>query len=266
MTWNSIEISINMSTLAGSFIARFCTRIFEYGSASLLTLPVEIRLAIWKYVIPQVVEVIVPGNYEASEHIRWDYFQLPQNPRLPLLLTNKQLEEEVVDNTPPTTLVVRCHDIHHLHEWLETSTLHEKKLVGRIRIDDQVIEDLGQEKRSERRASSHERWVNYFADGLVCYYRHVKLLGSELTCRYHQGYLDATFEVGVCHDLKRKWELGRYESGLPSDTLCRTVTKPLRQTVRVTAYKAGDSQLGQRPIEVLVGQAQGYWCIPDPSW
>ena len=222
--------------------------------ASLLTLPVEIRLAIWEYVIPQVIEVLAPSSCdEAGEHIRWE---MPQNPRLPFLLTNKQLGQELVDKSPPTTLIVRCHEMDHLCKWLETSTLHDKKLVGRIRIENQEIEDIRQSRRSERRASAHEWWVNNLANVLVYFYRQVKLIGSELTCRYHQGYLDAMFEVRDCHDLKTNREFRRYESG---------VMNPLRQTVRVTAYNAGDTELGQNPIEVIVGQAQGHWWHSDPS-
>ena len=232
------------------------------AAASLLTLPVEIRLAIWKYVVPRTVEAIVPGNYEAGEHTRWDYIQLPQNARLPLLLTNKQAKDEV-EKLSPTTLVLRCRDTQHLDEWLERSTLHDKKIVGRIRIDDQVIRDLELEEPPERRARSHEWWLNRFGDDLVCYYHHVKSLGSELTYRYHRGFLDVTFEVGDCHDLQRKWEFGRYESGLPSDTLSPSVTKPLAQTVRTSLCKAGETMWNQRTIQVLVCEAQEYWCVPD---
>ena len=228
------------------------------ASSALLTLPAEIRLAIWKYVVPKVVEVIVPGNCENSQTPGWDYIQLPQNPRLPLLLTNKQVRGEV-ETITSTMLVVRCHDHYHLDEWLQKSTLHDKSIVGRIRIDDQVIRDLGWEKYPERRAITRDWYVNDFGDSLVCYYRHVKSLGSELTYQYHQGSLDVTFEVGDAHDLKRKWECGRFTSGLPSDTLCQDVTKPLPQTARVTTYKAGKAQLDQLPFEVLSGEVQQYW-------
>ena len=178
---------------------------------SLMTLPREVRLVIWNQLIPDKIEVEVPGSYAGGQSLRWNYIPMPKNPSVPLLLINKQAREEVA-NIANTTIAIRVHDTHALDHWLQTSTSKERKPVKEIRIDDQIIRSIRGES-SSRLDSFQEWYINNFGDDLIHHYGHVEKLRSDFTEDGSEGYLDVTFQVGDPYSQKLAWQQGRFKTG-----------------------------------------------------
>ena len=173
-----------------------------------MTIPLEIRQVIWKYVLPELVEVEVPGNYYEDWHVKWRYISLPPNPLIPLLLINKQARKDL-DNKASVKLVLRAHETHRLSDWLNSSTFRDKKLVREVRVDRQWMIDCDTRVASE--VSARCQWyIDFFGDDLVHCYREVETLRSGVTTQGTVGILDVTFEVGEPYEEKLAWESGRF--------------------------------------------------------
>lgn len=187
-----------------------------------MTLPSEIRLRIWPHTIPEFVELKVPGCYETGEAGAVGHMPLPRNLRVPLMLINRKAKEEV-NTLPPTTLLVTVHDHISLDDWCQNSTLRDRKLVNRVRVDSQVIRDLAHESLPSREKRADWYIESTLGDELARGFSHVKVLESSLAMTLSDGWLDVTFEVGEvrekrvngtagCHSDKvkrvegRKWE------------------------------------------------------------
>ncbi len=149
------------------------------AALSLTNLTWEIRLLVWKHSLPDKVEFVVPGCYETGGSADWEYIPLPSNPRLPLMLTNKQVKQEAA-TLRPTIVTARVHDFIHLDEWLDKSKLPDRELVSRVRVDTQCIRSLVGESLSRREASA--RWYirDVLGESLVRYYEHVESLRWKL--------------------------------------------------------------------------------------
>ena len=187
-----------------------------------MALPSEIRLQIWPHVIPETVELKIPGCYETGEAGASGRVPLPPNPRVPLMLINHKAKEEI-STLPPAMLVVIVHDHISLDDWSQDSTLRDRKLVSRVRVDSQVIQDLAHESLPRREECADWYIESTLGDELARNFGHVKVLEASLAMTLLDGWLDVTFEVGEvregslsgtagCHSNKvkrvegRKWE------------------------------------------------------------
>ena len=158
---------------------------------SLMTLPSEIRLLICKLSLPAETEFVVPGCYETGERATWKYIPLPSNPRLPLMLINKQVWQEVA-TLPRTILIARIHDWMHLDEWLDKSTLRDRSLVSKVHVDTQCLRGLLSDSLSRREDSAEWHVRAVLGESLVRYYECVEPLIWELTVSLFRLYVGLT--------------------------------------------------------------------------
>ena len=189
-------------------------------TASLMTLPSELRLLIWKQAIPGTVLLKYPGSANRGSFGPIDYVSLSPDPGVCLMLLNKKANDEV-PTIPGITVVVRVHDAFYLDNWCQKSTFRDRKLVSRVRVDGQCIKDLAYEKNLSQREVTAEWWIKgQLGDKLARWFSHVKVLESEVGMTLLDGFLDVTFEVGEareerlagtmgCHSDKVKMREGR---------------------------------------------------------
>ena len=87
---------------------------------TLITMPAELRLKIWRYAIPHELDIRLcgpDGLHRPPHHEDAAFYHTTQNPALPLLLLNKITNAEVA-TVPGPDLVVFFSDVFCLNYWL----------------------------------------------------------------------------------------------------------------------------------------------------
>ena len=166
-----------------------------------MTLPAEIRHRVWRYVIPELIELdeygpqyIVTSEKPRVRKIYHGARQLPPNPCLPIRLVSKQCKTEI-NRIPNPILQLRAKSMYsEVQQWLQDSVLQVRKLISQVRMDRERLYVFPE------KSSTVDRVLNHKGDFLLHWYRHVRLVGYQLDESPSQGGLDVTFEVGDARD------------------------------------------------------------------
>ena len=144
-----------------------------------MTLPMEIRLEIWKRVIPEEIELkgveYLPPHSplffsEASDGTK----TFPRNPLVPLLLINRKANCEV-STLPQPTLTARFHALE-LDDWLMRCGKLLKQLFGRVNISSAKLHTIPERQCDKRLFDLNKHNSDHTEEVLGGYFKLVQRL------------------------------------------------------------------------------------------
>ena len=139
-----------------------------------MTLPAEIRLQIWKAIVPDEIELEITGwvatLYEAQS--------FPENPKVSLLSINRQARSEISTLSHPT-LSARL-SLYDFNAWFERSVKPRRSLFSRIAVfgvDLETLDDTLTEVQSAHLTSKRTKHLeNTATQHLKPWFRNVEQL------------------------------------------------------------------------------------------